>query len=258
MKRTTMFFIVAMLIGAGVAWSGATAYEMVMSKDEKLCPTVLTALNKDLAELGEIRYATHQATPVIHWHSMKELVSPLESTECEQFRWAKFDINNDGKDALVVKYSVCLDEKLTDELYMFDAGYGGLKDVRDRPEFFKAYRKSGIGSLKLGDYWLTELPTSHEGFGDERIKTELVLTPFRFNGATYLHIDPMMPNEFNVYLHIVTKYTREDLPPPEKRRADPIPHGQSPKGLQDVCYFKMKGTDFRVVERAGDGLVWRP
>lgn len=245
-----------LVVTTGIAW--AASYETILNKDDKLCPIVLSSLNEDLARYGEIRYARHKATQAIRWHRMAELGSLLQDRECEQFRWATFDMNNDGKDDLVVKSSVCLEEKLTDELYIFDAGYGGLKDVRDRPEFFKAYRKSGIGSLKLGGYWLTELPASHEGFGDERVKTELVLTPFRFSGATYLHIDPMMPNEFNVYLHVVTKYTREDLPPPEKRRADPIRHGQNPKGLEDVCYFKMKGTDFRIVERAEDSLVLRP
>jgi hypothetical protein len=250
--------VVFLVLTIGVA-GASNQYEMVLSKDDKLCPSVLSALNQDMAKHGEIRYAGHRAAPVIPWYRMAELGSSLEDSECEQFRWAKFDINNDGKVDLVVKYSSCLEEKLEDELYFFDAGYQGLKSVRTSQEFFKTHGKSGIGFLKFaGGYTLTDLPASHPYFGDERIRTELVLTPFRFKGSTYLHIDPMFPNEFTVLLHVVAKYTREALPPTDKRRADPILPGKHPKGLQDVCYFRVKLDERRVLERAEDGLVLRP
>lgn len=256
MRRAIIIAAVYIFAATATAW--ATVYEMVMSKDETLCPIIFSSLNEDLTKRGEIHYATHKVTPAITWRRMAELGSPLKDTECEQFRWAKFDINNDGKEDLVVKYSRCLDERLNDALYFFEAKYQGLKAVRTAQEFFKDYGVTGIGHLKLRGYFLNELPASHESFGDEQIRTELVLNPFRFNNVTYLHIDPMMPNQFNSYLHVVSKYEREALPPLDKRQSDPIQFGQNPKGLQDVCYFKMKGSEYRVVERREDGLVLRP
>src|SRR5207245_10152741 len=129
---------------------------------------------------SEIHYATHKATPVIIWRRMVELASALEDSDCQKWRWATFDVNNDGKEDLVVKSSSYLEEKLTDELWFFESNYEGLKSVGSLQEFFKVHRKSGIGYLKLGGYYLTDLPASHPVEWDKRITTEIVITPFRF------------------------------------------------------------------------------
>lgn len=256
MKRPILLAAVVLFSYIGAASPGV--YEPVLSNDEKLCNTVLSALNHDMAEHGEIRYATHQATPVVRWQRMAALPSPLEDAECEQFRWAKFDVNNDGKEDLVVKYSRCLDDRLLDHLYFFKSEYAVLKSVRTRQEFFQALQKSGAeyqGGVRFDVYMLPELPETSEG--PKGIGPNVV-NAFRYEEATYLHIDPLRQTLKSVLMHVVTKYARGPLTSQEKKKSEVPARGQNPRGFQDTCYFRMQMQEFRAVERLQDGMTLRP
>ncbi|MGH7167482.1 MAG: hypothetical protein ACREII_03020, partial [Nitrospiraceae bacterium] len=247
MKR--LFLLPAIVLLSSIGATSEGPYKLVMSKDEKLCNAVLSALNKDMTQYGEIRYGTHEATPVIPWHTMVELPSPLEDTECEQFRWAKFDVNNDGKQDLVVKYSNCLQGLLMDAVYFFESDYAGLKSVRTRQEFYRVLQNSGSsyqGGIKFDVYMLSELPETSE---DPKAIGPNVVNPVRYKEVTFLHIDPLRQTLKKVLMHVVTKYAGEPLRAQESKKSEVPPHGQNPRGFQDMCYFRMQVQVFREVER---------
>lgn len=251
--------VLVFLLVAATAVSGlAEQYEVLLSKDEPLCTTVLEEINRNIGEYREIRYAEHQKTPAVYWRPMFELPSLLEDTNCEKFLWAKADINNDGKLDLVVKYSSCFRELLTDDLYFFDKNYKGLESIHSRQDLLAAYWKAGRGEFGGNGYSLVALPSAHDEDEDRSIDGSIVVNPFRYHDATYVHIDSVWLNSKNAYLHVVAKYSRERLPSPDKRARGTDRHspGQHIKGLEDICYFKMQlGAQARDPVRSDDGLT---
>ncbi len=73
--KWVVFVMMVLLITRSVAWANSYEYEMVLNKDEHLCPAVMAELNRDLAQFKEIRYASHKAFPLVKWRRMSELGS---------------------------------------------------------------------------------------------------------------------------------------------------------------------------------------
>lgn len=246
------------------AASATTQYQPVMSKDDKLCDTVLSTLNQDLTDFGEIRYGSHPATPVIDWRPMSELVSRFGDGECESFRWAKFDLNNDLKTDFVVKKSMCWADGewkgIEDSLWAFKGSYTGYKIARISQEVLDAYTRAGIGYLKFPGYYLSDIPRSYEDLRVEtNISSPMAVNPFRYQGSTYLHIDSQVPNVRNIIIHVVAKYTREALPPiSEKKTPETFLPSLRYKGLEDICYFAAEVSERKPLERLEDGYILRP
>lgn len=278
--RRTIVICQALLCGllAVKAASATTQYQPVMSKDDKLCDTVLSTLNQDLTEFGEIRYGSHPATPVINWRPMSELhrrfddgvgfndAARFEEAGCESFRWAKFDMNNDHKVDFVVKKSMCwVDGEwkgIEDSLWAFKGTYMGHKSAKTSREVLGAYNDVGIGYLMFPGYYLSDIPHSYEDLRvEESIASPVAVTPFRFQGTTYLHIDSEIPNVRNIIVHIVAKYMREALPPMNMKKTPDILLPNYPyryKGLEDICYFAAEVSERRPLERLEDGYTLRP
>lgn len=264
--RRTIVICQAILYGMLIAKaaSATTQYQPVMSKDDKLCDTVLSTLNHDLSEFGEIRYGSHPATPVIDWRRMSELDSRFSDGECESFRWARFDLNNDHKADFVVKKSLCwVDGEwkgIEDSLWAFEGSYTGYKIATISQEVLEAYNKAGIGYLKFPGYFLSDISPSYEDLRVEtNISSPMAVNPFRYQGSTYLHIDSEVPNVRNITVHIVAKYTREALPPiSENKTPDILLPVLRYKGLEDICYFIAEVPERRPLERLEDGYILRP
>jgi len=250
--------LVVGLVGTSEAW--AAGFEILMSHDKALCQEVLNALNNDLAAHHELRLAEHPTIPAIAWHPMAELGSPLKDTDGVKFLWARFDSNNDGIEDLVVKQSAPLREGAmvmggtgvpSDDLFIFRAMSNALTRVRTWVDFGKVFVKSGSGRLSFGDY-LLEYPL---GKFENHLGDELVVNAFRYQGATYYHIDHIMPLTTMSRIHVVTTY---------KGALDPSVWAQDSrekfKLIHDVCYFKQPLTtsEYHPLERSDDGLVIRP
>lgn len=265
MQWTTVIFhaLFYVLVMTGIA-SATIQYQPVMSKDDKLCDTVLSELKNDMTEYGEIRFRGHKATAAIDWRPMSELNSRFADGECESYRWAKFDMNNDRKIDFVVKHSMCWADGewkgIEDSLWAFKGSYTGYKSAKTSQEVLGAYGKAGIGYLKFPGYPLTDIPHSYEDLRvEERITSPLTVTPFRYEGVTYLHIDSEVPNVRNITVHIVAKYVREALSPMNvKKTPDVFLPNLRYNGLEDVCYFMAEVPERKPLERFEDGYVLRP
>ena len=119
-SKIIILVIVAMLLGAGVAWAGTATYKLVMSKDKEVCSGMLKLFNEDLKKYGEIRYEDHNIFTVIKWEKMDGFGEDFKDRNCRRDRMARFDIGNTGKAKIVVKHSGCLRGNLSDDLYILD------------------------------------------------------------------------------------------------------------------------------------------
>ena len=247
------------LFGASAA--RAAGFEIVMSQDHALCQDVLSALNNDLTKHGELRLADHPAIPAIGWRPMNELGSPLKNTDGVQFRWARFDSNNDGVEELVIKRSAPFNPDAmvdagsgvpADDLYIFPVSTSALTQVRDAVDFGKAFVRSGIGLLHFGGYFLRD-PAA--GF-DDRLGWEVVMNAFRYQGTTYYHIDPIRAFVSNTRMHLVITHKGKLYP----SGSTDLFSDEILNEAQEVCYFKMPITieHFAPLHRSDDGLVVRP
>jgi hypothetical protein len=106
---------------------------------------------------------------------------------CSLYRWAQFNIDNDGRSELVIKWSACLGGIRSDVLYMFrgDAPRSSVYDkMMDKT---KRDQKGFLGELSYtgGWYELKKLPP----FKDKRGRSQLHgiggkvwIHPFLFDG----------------------------------------------------------------------------
>lgn len=143
MKRIMLILVVIMLAGTGVAWGG---YKLVMSKDKELCTSVLKLFNEDMKEYRAINYEKHEIFQKVPWERV-EIDEDRGSLVpyCSVVLRAKFDINNDGQDEYVIKWSACVRGFAFDNLYIYplDTKWVGrptwpnLSLLRDTPDKFE-------------------------------------------------------------------------------------------------------------------------
>jgi len=148
MRRIIVFFVVSMLVGAGVAWAGNAAYKLVMSKDKELCTSMLKLFNEDMKKYGEIRYDQHEVFTRVSWQSVEvEEDKGSFFPYCSAVQKAKVDVNNDGQDEWVIKWSACLKGQPIDHIYVFPSNtewiqrptWANLSLLGDAPNKFDGY-----------------------------------------------------------------------------------------------------------------------
>lgn len=255
-----------LLLPGGVAWGGqyisdTYTFEMSMSKDEALCPAVMTELNRDLAQFKEIRYASHRNFPVVKWKRMADLGSKFgEDSEYRKWQWARFDINNDHAIDLVVRDSSDNSHGPGDLYYIFDGAYNGLRSIRTYQQFLDAFRKAGIGSIQAtgGHFLLNDLSPLRPDVEKEWIDGSYAVTPFIVKGVTYLHIDQAESRDDHSLYHVVTKFTRAAVAPGKAEYSEVIAFGSNPNELEDVCYFRLYVDKQRTMERSADRMTLTP
>ena len=101
------------------------SYTLVMSKDAKLCNAMLALYNEDMKAYKRIRYDQHEMFTSIKWQTDDEL----------ELTHTFFDINNDGKNELVIKSVWPLNGIDEETLYIYPAGsdvFSKLKPGADR------------------------------------------------------------------------------------------------------------------------------
>jgi hypothetical protein len=220
------------LFVAGVAWAGAEAYKLVMSKDKKLCANMLNLFNADMKEYRQICYDKHEMFTRLGWQPVDVGKEPYA---CGMYQYALFDINNDGKDELVIKTSHCLRDQLTDSLYIFPPNSKVLQDLKEPsshpfdtvPDKLEFVGKGGF------EYDLKELPESEKEKLLEDIRKTLpksmkgldlkpgiggvlVIQPFQIGKTIYISMTDLHQEWI-----VVGKYKQADT-------------------LEDLCYFHGK------------------
>ncbi len=259
--RQVVFAMVILLATTSVVRANSYEYEMVLNKDENLCPGIMAELNQDLAQFKEIRYASHKAFPVVKWRRMSELGSKFDpDDERSKMQWAKFDINNDHTIDLVVRDSSDNSYGPGDLYYIFDGAYDGFRGVHTYQQFLDVFRKHGIGSIHAtgGHFLLNDLPPLRPDVEKEWIDGSYAITPFIVKRVAYLHIDQAVSRDDHSLYHVVTKFTRTAVAPGKGEYSEVIPFGSNPRELEDVCYFRLYVDEQRTMERSADRMTLMP
>ena len=116
-KRLVFIFLVFM-ISVGVAWAGERGYQLVASKDSKLCARMLEAFREDVDDRGRLRYQ-HEIFLQIAWKPVELKGQGPKTRHCSSLDKAIVDLDNDGQLDLVVKATFCMKGAPSDSLYKF-------------------------------------------------------------------------------------------------------------------------------------------
>ena len=181
--------LISPLIVVGIAAAGT--YEMLLNKDEKLCRETFQLANEDLKKHGEVRYDRHELFKTIEWEPLAEtLGSKFNDEACAVYRLARFDINNDGRQDIVVKLSGCFRSRYTDSIYFLDGENRAFPSYRE----FSDITENSIGKFPddattLVGYEVKELPPVEKAkdfTGYHGVAGWLTITPFIYQGISYM------------------------------------------------------------------------
>jgi uncharacterized protein YecT (DUF1311 family) len=176
------------------------SYKLVMSKDTKLCESMMALYNGDMREVGRIRYRDHETFKKIEWKA---------DSKTPDLLYAIFDINNDDKRELVLRTTSGFHGIDTDSYYIFPEnsdifsklkpGAGGMRAMFDTPDKF-----SGSNGYDLRDLHSPETAS---------LSPYVVLNPFVHDGKTYISMIDVRPQWI-----VIAEYLEAGK-------------------LRDICYF---------------------
>jgi hypothetical protein len=229
-------------------------YTLVMSKDDNMCQQMEKIYNGDLRKYGKLKYNQHEEFKAIKWEE-KKYYRILEGKRDYPLRpydtsttvaLSRFDINNDGKEEVVIKKESMLYGILTEDLFYFkdeDLANFNNKDGFDIKILYdRATGRVGGGAGFEGNtYELKELPKisvgiilDKETYSHPIVGGHFYLNPFRLKGSYYVDMKDEVPyDKYRVYSGkylVILKFTEDNL-------------------LKDVCYFLK--TSYRHKSKGG-------
>jgi hypothetical protein len=221
-------------------------YKILMSKDARVCTYMLTLYNNDLQKYGKIHYSIHPEFTAIPWKHGKYTLHNTESGMKFSIggEFAKFDINNDGKEELIFKKEVPYRNLYGEELFVFD---DITLDFSNNIEFtanevrrFKGIRYRVQGYYKI-DTSLIEQKKLTKYHIEKNDITLFILNPFFLDGMYYIGIDDVYgdiitmgdiivkwQNEWPKW-HVIAKYKDEH---------DVLSEYFMTSKIEHVCYFE--------------------
>lgn len=135
MKRGALI-VTFLLTIAGT--SMAATYELLLNKDEKLCPEIFRIASADLKKYGEVVYNNHALFQTIQWQPIGQVLREwIDKYPCGPTQFANFDMNNDGKEDFVVKDTGCLMSQPTDSVYLLDGENQAFSSYRKLSEILE-------------------------------------------------------------------------------------------------------------------------
>ncbi len=212
-KKQLILAALCLAVTSGVAWAGKEAYTLVMNQEKEVCMAMLKLFNAD-KKRGGIVFEEHK--DFIQWERI-EVKSEPRDTYCYQVLKARFDIDNNGTDDLVIRTRHCYKSQLTDQLYIFpsastadellqDANSQALDMTQNKIETDGYYLRQGPKNKKVDPAkalgWI--------GYG------ALVLEPFKQKDKYYVALSDLSQE----WIAIARYLGKEDL--------------------EDVCYFHGK------------------
>jgi len=229
--KKILFFLVLFFLSS---ISFADEYVLVMSKDDNVCQHMLKLYNEDLRKYGEIKYDQHEEFNAIKWEEKKYYMMregkkeyPPSYASNMPALMSRFDINNDGKEEVVIKTEGMLHGIVTEQLFYFrgkDSAYFNNEEGFDTKILYdKATGRVGGGvGFEANGYGLKELPKISIGVvGDKEAYAHYVvgghfyIDPFIFNGTYYID---MKDKQLGIRKWLVIlKYTKDNQ-------------------IKDVCY----------------------
>ncbi|MEY4527655.1 MAG: hypothetical protein RL768_1374 [Nitrospirota bacterium] len=228
--RSLGLALVVLLLTCGVAWAGKEAYRLVISQDKELCPIMLKLINDDLREHGEIRYEDHEMFAAVKWQPLSNLLGgKYQNAPCEIQNAARFDVNNDGSQDLVVKYTGCFKSRLLDWFIFLDVEEDVFKTYDDDTIEKNTVGKFPEDATALPTYILkTQVPVK------DRTKDKLGLTLMSEGVGGWIVINPFV-YKTTAYLAITDRGVLGTSPHGESFL---IGKYKSPTELDEVCYLK--------------------
>jgi len=178
------------IIAAVWVGAGESLFEILLDKDRGLCSAMLTLINKDVEEHGRINYDSHTEFTSVKWGPSNFVSDKFKEDSCLGVRVAQFDLTNDGKDDLVLRFRWCFRDRLSDKIYFFTSpdpalsSSAGLEDVEARSLGEFPAQRGG-----LGNYVIKELPQDKIRSGvtpGEGVGGWMVINPFLYKGVWYL------------------------------------------------------------------------
>lgn len=239
-------FLVALVVFSASTSSAAPEkydFKLKMSQDKQLCPAITEVLSSEYTRHAIDAAPSHNW--FIQWQTFDTLSDQLweepwfHDSSCQKYRWATFDIDNDGQSEIVIKISGCLGGKLTDDLLIFSGDEAKEHIYQTLMDLFapspsdsvqgkiNRERQRLIGKISLSGemYELRKLPS----FKDKRGRNELDMYhaiggqvriyPFVFDAHTYLN----MHGNYGSTWHVIARYG---------------PGEKTPLGLEDICYIR--------------------
>ena len=208
-KRIAFGFLVCM-ISASVAWAGERGYQLVAGRDSKLCAKVLEAFREDVDDRWRLRYQ-HEIFRQITWKPVELSGQGPKAKHCSSLDKALVDLDNDGRQDLVVKTTFCMKGAPSDSLYVFPADspvldQAGWQDMSPLLATNDKFERTG------GTYPLTSFPMENNSLA---LTTLFAIHPFMLDGVTYVSLTDARREWI-----VVAKYLRGER-------------------FEDLCYLRM-------------------
>lgn len=206
MRQTQLgLTLIFLLVMSSIAWAGKEAYTLAMSKDKELCETMLELFNSDTKKYREIRYQEHESFSKVPWEKIG--VPSRLAPSCQILQKAMFDINNDGRDELVIKLSACIHGQLVDSLYLFPLTSDILSKLKpDQPGGLSDLFTATDKVYQTGEvYALSELNSANTD-GLKMVTGIVKVNPLMWKKTTYLSITDLYPEWI-----VVAKYLQQEV-----------------------------------------------
>jgi hypothetical protein len=219
-------------------------YEVVFSKNEKLCKYAQGVLNEDLQRNGFVASPLHDPFGDIKWTGMRD--SYVNSF------YAIFDIDNDGHKETVIWVSSSVHDVIeTNKLLVYET-----LDLSHR--FTSKVYASHNESIDLGGwiYYLMACKNNPACFSNEEkvsravpdwkkarivlsLRSAFVIHPFFYKNKTYISIRDWQPPDRRRWL-VVTRYSGGKVRDRARKPGTPM---INPDSIDDQCYLERITTN---------------
>jgi len=173
MKLTCLGSLVIVLFPALTA---AASVELAAYSDKPLCEQV--------AKLFGERLSAADLFKTVEWTPVELKGEGPKIRRCSSLDKTNMDLNNDGRDDLVVKTTFCMKGVPSDSFYVFPADSPvldqlGWQDLSPLVATRDKFERTG------GSYPLTSLPMD-QALSSPALSTVFTIQPFRLDGVVYI------------------------------------------------------------------------
>jgi hypothetical protein len=174
MKRTWMGSLFVAMIPTLVS---AAPVELAAYSDRPLCERVATLFGKRL-------HATPDLSKTVEWTAVELKGEGPKARRCSSLDKTNMDLNNDGRDDLVVKTTFCMKGAPSESFYVFPANSLVLDQLAWQDMSLLLATRDKFERTG-GTYPLTSLPMD-KASPPPALSTVFTIQPFRLNGVAYI------------------------------------------------------------------------
>lgn len=176
MKAMSLGGLLVAMIPALVS---AAPVELAAYRDKPLCEKVAKLF-------GERFSAGADLSKTVEWTAVELKGEGPKTRRCSSLDKANMDLNNDGRDDLVVKTTFCMKGAPSDSFYVFPANSPVLdqlswQDLSPLLATHDKFERTG------GSYPLTSLPMDKASLSPA-LSTVFTIQPFRLDGVAYVSL----------------------------------------------------------------------